>query len=167
MQFWQLAESRRSCLEFESTPIPRAALERCLLAAHWAVDPGRSQPWRLVILWGEKPRARLAEALGVAPAHSAAVLLAVWCRPHAGDVPTPTELLAVGAATANLVLAAWEQGVGSLWLPEALLGRPDVTRACLGLEGEHLLGVLAMGYPAAVPPRPPRVPLEQCVRWAP
>jgi coenzyme F420-0:L-glutamate ligase/coenzyme F420-1:gamma-L-glutamate ligase len=55
--------SRRSVRDFKPDPIPKALLERLILAATSAPSPTNRQPWRYTIVQDIAKRARLAEAV--------------------------------------------------------------------------------------------------------
>jgi nitroreductase len=46
--------TRRSIRSFQPRPVPREVLERLLEAATWAPSAGNLQPWRFVVLRGER-----------------------------------------------------------------------------------------------------------------
>ena len=54
--------NRRSIRKFESRPIPREDIERVITAAIQAPSAKNAQPWRFVVLEGEKNR-RLAQMM--------------------------------------------------------------------------------------------------------
>jgi nitroreductase len=55
----------------------------------------------------------------------------------------------VGAAVENMILAAWEAGVGSCWLIS--VERPKLAVILRIPEGYRIDSVLALGYPAESP----------------
>jgi len=64
-----------------------------------------------------------------------------------------------------MCLAAWDAGLGSVWLS---LGAAPPTRPILGIqEGQSVVALLAMGYPKEVPPAPPREPHAAHTRQVP
>lgn len=137
-----------------------------------APNLGLTQPWRFTVL-GPLARAAAADA---ATAHEqrqppspgtaaggalrdAALALAVWQIPAADTATAKADLLAIGAAVQNLLLCAWDEGVGGLWIGGPVLGDRGVRSACGGQPGHALVALLALGWPAEVPPLPRRLPL--------
>ncbi len=56
--------ARRSIRRYTEQPIPEATLDRLLDAARWAPSAHNRQPWRLAVLRGAEPKARLAACMG-------------------------------------------------------------------------------------------------------
>ncbi len=69
-------------------------------------------------------------------------------------VPEVEQLLAVGAATQNLVLAAHAQGLGAMWRTGAAAYDPMVKQA-LGIDPDDgIVGFVYVGTPAMLPRQP-------------
>ncbi|HVU68013.1 MAG TPA: nitroreductase family protein [Ktedonobacteraceae bacterium] len=60
----ELLRGRRSVRQYQSTPVPRALIERVLEAARWAPSPHGRQPWRFVVLTRQERKERLADFMG-------------------------------------------------------------------------------------------------------
>ena len=71
----------------------------------------------------------------------------------------------LAAAIENMILAAWGEGVGSVWLGVPLLMREEFDKLLNPPEGCELQAVIAFGYPERVPKPRPRKPLSEVVRW--
>jgi nitroreductase len=100
--------------------------------------------------------------------HSAAAALrsapsAVAILQRLADDPAvrADDRLAVAAAVENFILCAWDEGLGSLWVGGPVARHPAVRSAVGAEEGEDLVALLAVGFPATAPPptcpRPDRV----------
>ncbi|HOC43690.1 MAG TPA: nitroreductase [Thermoanaerobaculales bacterium] len=175
---------RRTVRRFKADPIPPQVRDAMLEAAMWAPSHANLQPWEFVIV-GPQARARLLDVYrakadelladpdlpppkraGIAALREdfggAPFMVAVVSRPPAEDLQRTENPLSAAAAAQNLCLAAWELGVGSVWLS---VGASPPARAILGVkEGEAVVALLAMGYPAEVPPAPPREPFTAHLR---
>jgi nitroreductase len=69
---------------------------------------------------------------------------------------------ACAAAIQNMLLAAESLGLGSLWFT---LFDQDLMRQFLHIDGsKHLVALVLIGYPAATPPSPGRLPLASKIR---
>lgn len=66
MDFFTLAQTRRTVRAFLPDPPPRAAIEQILTAASWAPSPHGRQPWRFVVVESAERKVALAEAMGEA-----------------------------------------------------------------------------------------------------
>lgn len=73
--------------------------------------------------------------------------------------------LSIGAAIENMILAAEELGLGTLWIANTCFAYQELTAY---LNTEHqLIGVVAVGYPDEKPPQRPRKRMEEITeyRW--
>lgn len=69
----------------------------------------------------------------------------------------------ISASIQNLLLAATDKGIGSLWICDIYFAYPELS-AWLGEEGQ-LVAAVALGYPEESPAPRPRKPLEEILRW--
>ena len=69
----------------------------------------------------------------------------------------------ISASIQNMLLAATEKGIGSLWICDIFFAYPELCR-WLGGGGE-LLAAAAFGYPDEQPAERPRKALAQVVEW--
>jgi nitroreductase len=69
-------------------------------------------------------------------------------------------------AIQNVQLAAWAEGVGVKWSTSGVI-RDPLAYELLGLDPARceLIALLYVGYPAEVPVRERKLPLELVVRW--
>jgi nitroreductase len=158
----------RSSVSALAEPGPTDAQWAALLRAAWrAPDHARLRPWRFLIVRGEARRRFgdiLADALlssepGAAPEAlsrerqkplraPAILVVAATPKPHP-KVPQIEQMLAAGAATQNILLAAHAMGLGAIWRTGAPAYDPGVA-AALGLPpGSHIVGFVYIGTPAA------------------
>jgi nitroreductase len=139
--------SRREVRRYSERPVPEEVQRRILDAGRVAGSAANRQPWRFVWVADRELLEQLAEVVyeqGNVRGCAFAVAVAV-----SGKGPTTFD---AGRAAQNMLLAAWDEGVGSC--PN---GMPDRGAAgkVLGLsEGEETAIVLTFGYPA----RPGRAP---------
>jgi nitroreductase len=166
----------------EPGPSPEQ-IDRLLAAAARAPDHGRLAPWHFTIVAGAA-RERLGEVLAAfkqrqkpdcdeaalqaerSKAMRAPVVIVAAARIVPGHkVPEIEQVLAVGSAVQNLLLAAHAMGFGSMWKSGAPAYDPEVKRA-FGLEPrDHIVGFIYLGTPAVqVPVRDPEL-RDRVVRW--
>jgi nitroreductase len=70
------------------------------------------------------------------------------------------------AAIENLLLAAWDKGLGTCWLTGPLKTRADMIASFLGIaEDREIVAIVALGYPDHEPAMPPKQDVNQKVRW--
>jgi len=169
---------RRTIRKFKPDPIPSDAMDEILEAATWAPSHRNAQPWDFALV-GPESRAKLLRMLQAKvdemlatrqmpePARlgllslkedfgGAPRLVAVTSRPAEEEIDRFEFPLSVAMAIQNMSLAAWSRGVGCVWLS---LGAAPPARAVLDIkEGFSGVALVALGYPAVVPPAPPREP---------
>lgn len=178
------AIATRSSVSALSEPGPTdAQLAILLRAAARAPDHARLRPWRFLIIRGEA-RQRfgdlVADALrasepGVAPEAldrerlkplraPAILVVAVTPTPHP-KVPEIEQILAGGAATQNILLAAHALGLGAIWRTGAPAYDPRVVEA-LGFPPQtRIIGFVYLGAPTAPAKRKESEDRALAVEW--
>jgi nitroreductase len=147
MSAWQAINSVRVVRTFSERPIQREHLDRILNAGRRTGSSKNRQDWGFIVV---RDRERLRQLAGVGryADHLARAPVAVaLVRPDArSEHQLRTFLWDLGRAAQNMVLAAWELGIGSvpatvydLELAGRLLGLPDDQRCDF---------LLSFGYPA-------------------
>ena len=156
--------SRREIRDYEPRALPAEVEERILDAGRLAGSSKNRQPWRFDVV----PAELLAETV-YEPGNlrGAPFVVAVVVS---GKGPTSFD---AGRASQNMLLAAWNEGVGSC--PNGIADEP-AARAALQLEDDERIAiVLSFGYPtrlrdpesrsaAAWSARAKRRPLQDVVR---
>jgi len=69
----------------------------------------------------------------------------------------------IGASIENMLLAATEKGIGSLWICDIYFAYPELCE-WLGSDGQ-LIAAAAFGYPGEFPGERPRKKMEDVVDW--
>lgn len=139
---------RRSVRRFQKKAIPEETLTLLMKAAMAAPSGNNAQPWELIVVRDPKVKAELSRVhtwvYMVADAPAAIVVM--------GDKGSEWWADDCAAATENLLLAAANLGLGTVWCGikendaktvRKILGAPDR----LGV-----LCIIAVGYPAESPP---------------
>jgi nitroreductase len=182
--------ARRSVRAFKSDPIPDEALQAILQAATQAPSAKNRQPWRFVVVKGED-RAEMVrvmregitqtKAQGEDPGSSgwtanimeqAPVTVFVF-NPH-GTYPWLPHSIdqifqdlinvqSIGAAIQNMLLAALDLGIGSLWICDVFYAYGELCQ-WLG-EKAQMVAAVSFGYPGESPAARPRKPVDQVARW--
>src|SRR5256714_4149549 len=147
MDVWTAISTRRSVREFADRPLEPPHLDRILNAGRHAGSSKNLQRWDFIVC---RDRAHLRELAGVGPwaghlAGAAAGIALVTPDPREADSPlsVPFDL---GQAAENMMLAAWELGIGSV---PATVYEHDLARRLLGYpDDRHCEYLLSFGYPA-------------------
>jgi nitroreductase len=159
--------SRREVRDYAPTPIPPEVEQRILDAGRLAGSGKNRQPWRFLVVESADKLETLAELVH-APGNvrGAQLVLAIAVS---GKGPVSLD---AGRCAQNMLLAAWDEGVGAC--PNGTADA-DALGELLGLrEGERPAIVLTFGYPAKprdLEARPPeewsaranRKPLDELV----
>jgi nitroreductase len=129
--------SKRETRKYADRPIPDEITQRILDAGRLAGSAKNRQPWRFLLVEDADAREQLAEAV-YEPTNirGARLVLAILGR----------NSLDTGRAAQNMMLVAWNEGVGSC--PNGLR-EPEQARAALRLGADDEIAiVLTFGYPA-------------------
>ena len=173
MDVWTAIRTKRMVRRFEPRALASEDLERILDAGRRAASSKNQQAWDFVAVQDRELLRRLSEvgpyAGHVAGAAAAIALVTPDPRAPGGSLSVAWD---VGMAAENMMLAAWERGIGSC---PATVYDQSIAREILGLPEDRFCGwILSFGYPADPTDltRPPkkggRKPLEEIVhrdRW--
>jgi nitroreductase len=137
MDTWLAVASRREVRDYADREIPEEVVSRILDAGRLAGSARNRQPWRFLVVEDAGARGQLAGAV-YEPTNVQGARLVVAILGKAG--------LDSGRAVQNMLLVAWNEGVGSC--PNGIR-EPEQARAALRLGADDELAiVLTFGYPA-------------------
>jgi nitroreductase len=172
MDTWQAINTVRVVREFSPEPISEQDLTRILNAGRRAGSSKNQQHWAFVVV-REREHLRELSAVGRYANHLAAATIGIALVRPAEDAPRLYSVLwDLGRAAQNMVLAAWELGIGSV---PATVYDQDLVGRLLGLPADQRCDyLLSFGHPAdpeklSAPNKPGgRVALDEIVhqeRW--
>lgn len=152
MDVIEACRTRRTVRQFQQKPVPFDALERCVDAARLAPSARNLQVLEYVVVDSDGPLDGMFKCMGFGgdvesfegrePAAYIAILI------NRG-IPSNWDRHDSGMATENIMLAAWEQGLGSCAL--AKINREGIKKLLL-IPGNYEVDlVVALGYPAEHP----------------
>jgi len=183
-------QTRRSIRSFNDAPVDRTLIEQVLEAAVFAPSAKNSQPWRFTVVTGPKKDEMLAvirEGLAHREAEGQELGTIQWSLQCIEQAPVTVfahntdgihpwkarkeheswwdcaTVQSVGAAIENLLLAATELGLGSLWVADVWDAYPELNE-WLGTD-HQLVSAILLGWTDQTPPVPPRKPMDAVVRW--
>jgi nitroreductase len=185
MELEEAIKGRRSVRQFKPDPVPKEILDHLLELAMWAPSGMNRQEWSFVVVQGEKieemknifsdafqdMKPRLEKVFADKPKiieatktffetyGGAPVFIFAYCGKSAGG---QWDTNSTAVAVQNLLLAAYEAGLGATWT-DGIMGKEAEINKALGVEDKKLLCVLPIGYPDEVPRVPPRK--EGKVTW--
>jgi nitroreductase len=165
----KLFAERRSIRRYGDRPVEDEKLEAVLEAARLAPSWANLQCWTYIVVRDPAIKDALAATLENNPARkavlSAPVVIVACAEPEkSGNVSgQPYYMLDIGISMQQLVLEAWNQGLGTCWVGWI---QEDEIRDILGVpENVRAVALTPLGYPAVLPESPGRKPLEEIVRY--
>jgi nitroreductase len=160
MDVLEAIKARRSIRQFTDKPIGKDALEKLLDAARWAPTASNQQRWRFVVVTSPSTKELIKKfAPGIFAMPAAFIVICAEKEPGANPWAEATYLADCAIAAQNIMLAAYEMGIGSC---VALSYAKVAIQEILSLpENVEPLLVITLGYPAEDPAPPPRLELNQ------
>lgn len=178
MQLLEAIQTRRSVRAFSDRPIPPAVFEQIVAAAAWAPSWKNTQIARYNVLQSRPLIEQLARecVMGFAPnakvmQNAAALVLLSIVTGRSGFERNGSfstakgdgwQMFDAGIAAQTFCLAAHDCGLGAVIL--GIFDEAKVAQVVALPENEQLAAIIAVGYPAAEPPAPPRKPVETLLR---
>lgn len=180
MDVFEAIRTRRSIKAYENRPVEKEEIDKVLEAARLSPSAGNKQPWRFIVVTEPEVKANLRSAKMKLrppppktppreppkdPLHSAPVLIVGCALPSDSFPGTDFWKIDVAIALQNLVLAAWEQGLGTCWI--GVFHEEEEVKKVLGLPKEaRVIAMISLGYPSEKKdPVTDRKPLEAIVRY--
>ncbi len=169
--------NRRSIRKFKTTAIPDEIITKMLEAARFAPSWANTQCWRFVLLREDVSKNKILEAFSPRnPAYSsilASPLVVVAFAEkkksgfYKGEAMTNKGdywyMFDVALALQNMVLAAWEEGIGSVYLG---LFDAEKVRIALNIPDNYeVVAIVPFGYPDEEPKCPPRKETKDLVYY--
>jgi nitroreductase len=169
METWDAIRARRNVRQYTDQPIAREHLERILEAGRRAPSAGNSQPWNFVVVTGREQLTELAKVWERGGRHIAGSAATVALVAQEPEDERRRDLLMYdfGQATANMMLAAADLGIGS---GHSAVSDQQQAQRVLGFpDGYWAVYLIGLGYPADRPlrplSRPDRRPFDEVVHW--
>jgi nitroreductase len=169
MQTWDAIRARRNVRQYTGQPIAREDLERICEAGRRAPSAGNGQPWDFVVVTDRAQLIELAKVWEPGGRHIAqsAATIALVAREPEDERQRGVMLYDFGQATASMMLAAADLGIGS---GHSAVADQQQARRVLGFPDGYLaVYLIGLGYPADRPlrplTRPNRRPFDEVVHW--
>lgn len=181
METLEAIRTRRSIRKFSDRPVEAEKLQAVLEAVRQAPSWSNLQCWRLVVVTKQEVREKISELSFVESffavygyksnpaqkglAQAPIVLVACAVPSKSGNLHGQQYYMAdMGIATQNLMLAAHDQGLGTVFVG---VYEEDQIKELLGIPEEiKIVGLFPLGYPAGeAKSGPPRKPLEELVHY--
>jgi nitroreductase len=186
MNVTEAIQSRRSIKKFSDRPVPRETIESLLSAIVRAPNHHLTQPWRFYVL-GPSARYAYGQVIGmrkarklddpvageklietVASEHRALPgMIAIAMQVDENPEKREEDYAAVMMGLQNLCLAAVAAGLGTHIKTGAVMEDPSARKAARVRDGERLVAIANVGYPAEVPAPRARTAAEEFTTWVP
>lgn len=190
MNTLEVIRERRSIRKFTSTPITDDQIRTILEAATQAPSGKNRQPWRFIVVKEDK-RADMVrimrEGIAKMKTQGEEVGSAEWTarimehapvtvfifnpngihpwllRPIGQMFQEVVDVQSIGAAIQNMLLAAQDLGLGSLWICDVFAAYEGLSQ-WLG-ENCQMIAAVSFGYPDEQPNARPRKAVDEVTRW--
>ncbi|MCX7991750.1 MAG: nitroreductase family protein [Proteobacteria bacterium] len=177
MTVFEATLKRRSVRKFKTQPIPEEVITKMLESARFAPSWANTQCFRFILLKEDTSKNRILEAFSPRnPAYSsilAAPLVVVAFAEkkksgfYKGEAVTNKGdywyMFDTALALQNMVLTAWEEGVGSVYLG---LFDAEKVRVSLNIpDNFEVVAIVPFGYPDEEPKCPPRKEIREIVYY--
>jgi len=149
---------RRSIRKYSKKPVSETLVMKVLEAGRWAPSSDNSQPWEFIIIENQVTRNQLSKLsfwgqfLAQAP-----VAIAIVADPRKSG----TYIIDGACATQNMMLIAWELGLGTCWIADL---NTDEVKRILGIPKElYIITVTPLGFPEQIPASPGRKDIRNLI----
>lgn len=178
---------RRSIRKFKDTPVSRETISKLLNAAIQAPSGKNRQPWRFVVVRQGKRTEMvriMRETIEGLKAQGEDTGSSQWTAGVMEQAPVTifvfnpyeehvdwegaslmnvVDVQSAGAAIQNLLLAAQDLGLGTLWICDVYYAYDELC-AWLG-ETHQMIAAVTLGHPDEQPPARRRKPVDEVTRW--
>ncbi|MDD4334863.1 MAG: nitroreductase [Desulfotomaculaceae bacterium] len=183
MELLEAIRTRRSVRKYKNDLIPEQIIKELLELAAWAPSGMNTQPWLYIVVEGkdylktlsDHCKSYILEAMEALPAiqsyrttlsnpgfdifYGAPVLVLIFGNKNAFTYPNDCSMAAL-----NLMLTAWERGIGSCWIgfARAYCGTPEFKEELKVPPEYQLVAPVILGYPAEPPGQGSRKEIKVC-----
>jgi nitroreductase len=166
MDVFKAISDRRSIRKFKSTEVEQAKIDRILEAGRLSPSASNRQDWKFIVVRDEKLKQALAIAAHGQKSVEQAPVVLIGCGVETESVMPCGQYaytVDVSIAFSNMILEAFELGLGTCWLGafdegavKKILGIPDDVR---------VVAMTPIGYPDESPMPRPRKGIGEIVSY--
>ena len=166
MSVLDTVKARGSVRSYKDKPITKQALRDILEAARMAQSADNRQPWEFIVVTDAATRKKLVHAAGNQSfVGEAAAVLVCLAKPEESSSVGPFEgfLIDLAIAIENMVLTAWDLGIGSCWIGAY---DEDKVKDLLSIPTSlRVVSLLTLGYADKRPGPKRRKDLDEIVHY--
>ena len=153
MNVLEVIRTRRSIRKYEGKPVEREKLQNILEAARLAPSAGNKQPWDFILVTEQKVKEKLRSSYNRDWFISAPAIIVLcghpeqaWARRKGVFQKEAYWKVDVSIAMQNLILTAWEEGLGTCWIGGF---KEDKVKKALNIPNNiRVVAMTPVGYPA-------------------
>jgi nitroreductase len=166
MDVEEAIRTRRTHKIYRPEPVPREQLDALFDLARWAPNHHLTNPWRFRVLGSRAlDRLKQADPAGAGKLDRAPTLVACSVTQGEDAEQNEEDICAGACAVYAVMLAAHGRGIATYWRTPSVL-RSAAGRAATGIpDGEHVLGLLHLGYADREWQPPDREPAARFVTY--
>ena len=159
-------QGRRSIRKYSDKPVEEEKLLKVLEAARLSLSARNRQEWKFIVVQDSQTREKLTnEAIGQ-PFVGEAPIILVCCGTNPESIMRcgqPRYTVDLSIATAYMILAAYEQGLGTCWLGSF---DENKVKEVLDIPKEvRVVSITPLGYSDESPAQKPRKELDEIVSY--
>jgi nitroreductase len=164
LEFKEVIEGRRSIRKFKDMPVEHEKILKILLDALHAPSACNKVLSQFVVVDDSTTKKQILKVAGNKEKLKTAPAFIVVLADTRFELNYFANILSTGAAIQNLLLSAFEQGIGSLWIGAA--GDREKIKSILNIPDYfHIVAIIALGYPDMDPLIPRRPKLKEVVHF--
>ena len=167
MDVFEAIRKRRSIRRYEKKAIEKEKLLKVLEAARLAPSAANRQPWSFIVVTDSKVKKSLRSAYNANWFVSAPIIIVGCIFPEKAWIRQDGEeywKIDIAIAMQNLILEAWEQGLGTCWIGDF---NEREAKAALGIPADvRVVAMTPLGYPSIQKSAiTDRKPLEKIIHY--
>ena len=159
-------KERRSIRKYSAKPVEEEKLQKVLEAARFSPSARNQQEWKFIVVKDSETRKMLTEEAINQPFVGEAPIILVCCGTEPESIMRcgqPRYTVDLSIATAYMILAAYEQGLGTCWLGSF---DENKVKEILDIpEGVRVVSITPLGYPDESPAPRPRKELDEIISY--
>jgi len=150
MDIQNAIKNRRSVRKFLPKPVEPKIINRIIESANWAPSACNIQGWRFIVVDDQKLKEKIVEQGGAKLIKDAPLGILVVYDQRTENLEYQDHIQSASAAIQNLLLSAYNQGLGSCWTCH--LPNKEELKRIFNIPPSHTpVAYVALGYPAGEP----------------
>lgn len=161
MELKKAIKERRSVRSWQEKDVPLSTVRKIIELGTWAPSACNRQLWRFIIITDNKIKKDLEAAGSQGWVTKAPATIAVF---YHQDINSKyhANIQSASAAMQNIILAAYEEGLGCLWMAE--IGDYEKIKKILKVPQNFIpIAYIILGYPKHIPPPPKRHAIDDII----